>query len=90
MLTGQEKPDSGTCASAPVHMGYVDQSRDALDPNKTVWQEISGGTDILEFGKTKMKLTRLCRAFNFKGGDQQKKVGQLPAASATACISPRC
>ena len=78
MLTGQEKPDSGTLRIGPtVHMGYVDQSRDALDPNKTVWQEISGGTDILEFGKTKMNSRAYVGAFNFKGGDQQKKVGQL-------------
>ena len=78
MLTGQEKPDSGTLRIGPtVHMGYVDQSRDALDPNKTVWQEISGGTDILEFGKTKMNSRAYVGAFNFKGSDQQKKVGQL-------------
>ena len=79
MLTGQEKPD---CRNAddrrsPCSMGYVDQSRDALDPNKTVWQEISGGTDIIEFGKTKMNSRAYVGAFNFKGGDQQKKVGQL-------------
>ncbi len=78
MLTGEEKPDSGTLRIGPtVQMGYVDQSRDALDPNKTVWQEISGGTDILEFGKTKMNSRAYVGAFNFKGGDQQKKVGQL-------------
>jgi ATP-binding cassette ChvD family protein len=78
LLTGEEKPDSGTLRIGDtVHMGYVDQSRDALDPNKTVWQEISGGTDILEFGKTKMNSRAYVGAFNFKGGDQQKKVGQL-------------
>ncbi len=78
MLTGQEKPDSGELRIGDtVHMGYVDQSRDALDPNKTVWQEISGGTDILEFGKTKMNSRAYVGAFNFKGGDQQKKVSQL-------------
>ena len=78
MLTGQEKPDSGDLRIGDtVHMGYVDQSRDDLDPNKTVWQEISGGTDILEFGKTKMNSRAYVGAFNFKGGDQQKKVGQL-------------
>jgi ATP-binding cassette ChvD family protein len=78
MLTGQEKPDSGTLRIGDtVHMGYVDQSRDDLDPNKTVWQEISGGTDILEFGKTKMNSRAYVGAFNFKGGDQQKKLGQL-------------
>jgi len=78
MLTGQEKPDSGVLRIGDtVHMGYVDQSRDDLEPNKTVWQEISGGTDILEFGKTKMNSRAYVGAFNFKGGDQQKKVGQL-------------
>jgi ATP-binding cassette ChvD family protein len=78
MITGQEKPDAGTLTvGETVQIGYVDQSRDALDPNKTVWQEISGGTDILEFGKTKMNSRAYVGAFNFKGGDQQKKVGQL-------------
>jgi ATP-binding cassette ChvD family protein len=78
ILTGQEKPDSGTLRIGDtVHLGYVDQSRDALDANKNVWQEISGGTDILEFGKTKMNSRAYVGAFNFKGGDQQKKVGQL-------------
>jgi energy-dependent translational throttle protein EttA len=78
MLTGQEKPDAGALRIGDtVHMGYVDQSRDDLDPNKTVWQEISGGTDILEFGKTKMNSRAYVGAFNFKGGDQQKKLGQL-------------
>ncbi|HEY8698764.1 MAG TPA: energy-dependent translational throttle protein EttA [Rhizomicrobium sp.] len=78
ILTGQEKPDSGSLRIGDtVQLGYVDQSRDALDPGKTVWQEISGGTDILEFGKTKMNSRAYVGAFNFKGGDQQKKVGQL-------------
>src|SRR3984957_6038599 len=76
MLTGQEKPDSGILKiGSTVQLGYVDQSRDALDPNKTVWQEISGGTDIIEFGKTKMNSRAYTGAFAFKGGDQQKKVG---------------
>ncbi|HSS14604.1 MAG TPA: energy-dependent translational throttle protein EttA [Rhizomicrobium sp.] len=78
MLTGQEKPDAGTLKVGPtVHMGYVDQSRDTLDPNKTVYQEISGGTDFIEFGKTKINARAYCGHFAFKGGDQQKKVGQL-------------
>jgi ATP-binding cassette ChvD family protein len=78
MLTGQEKPDAGTLrVGDTVQIGYVDQSRDALDPNKTVWQEISGGTDIIEFGKTKVNSRAYVGAFAFKGGDQQKKVGQL-------------
>jgi sulfate-transporting ATPase len=78
ILTGQEKPDGGDLrVGDTVQIGYVDQSREALDPNKTVWQEISGGTDILEFGKTKMNSRAYVGAFNFKGGDQQKKVGLL-------------
>jgi energy-dependent translational throttle protein EttA len=78
ILTGQEKPDGGNLRIGDtVQIGYVDQSREALDPNKTVWQEISGGTDILEFGKTKMNSRAYVGAFNFKGGDQQKKVGLL-------------
>jgi ATP-binding cassette ChvD family protein len=78
MLIGQEKPDAGTIrVGDTVQIGYVDQSRDALNPNKTVWEEISGGTDILEFGKIKMNSRAYVGAFAFKGGDQQKKVGQL-------------
>src|ERR1700742_2585126 len=78
MLTGQEKPDAGSLnIGDTVQIGYVDQSRDALDPNKTVWQEISVGTDIIEFGKTKINSRAYTGAFAFKGGDQQKKVGQL-------------
>src|SRR5882762_2950179 len=78
MLTGQEKPDAGILkVGSTVQLGYVDQSRDALDPNKTVYQEISGGTDIIEFGKTKINARAYCGHFAFKGGDQQKKVGQL-------------
>lgn len=78
MLTGQETPDAGTLKIGPtVQLGYVDQSRDSLDPNKTVWQEISGGLDVLELGKRTMQSRAYVGAFNFKGGDQQKKVGQL-------------
>ncbi len=78
MLTGQEQPDGGTLRiGETVQLGYVDQSRDALDPNKTVWQEISGGLDMLELGKRTMQSRAYVGAFNFKGGDQQKKVGQL-------------
>jgi ATPase subunit of ABC transporter with duplicated ATPase domains len=60
-----------------VKLGYVDQSRDALAPDKTVWEEISGGLDEIELGKRKMQSRSYVAAFNFKGGDQQKKVGQL-------------
>ena len=78
MLTGQEKPDSGTVTVAEnVHLGYVDQSRDALNPNKTVWEEISGGDDVLMLGKREMNSRAYTSAFNFKGGDQQQKVGNL-------------
>src|SRR4029078_522647 len=78
MLTGQEKADAGELRIGPtVKMGYVDQSRDALDAKKTVWEEISGGLDILELGKRTMPSRAYVGAFNFKGGDQQKKVSQL-------------
>ena len=78
MLTGQEKPDSGTIRIGDtVKMSYVDQSRDALDPNKTVWEEISSGNDIIKLGKYEMNSRAYCGAFNFKGGDQQQKVGNL-------------
>jgi len=78
MITGQEKPDGGQITvGESVQLGYVDQSRDALDGNKTVWEEISGGLDQLMLGKREVNSRAYCSAFNFKGGDQQKKVGQL-------------
>jgi ATP-binding cassette ChvD family protein len=78
MITGQEKPDSGSIRMGEsVQLGYVDQSRDALDPNKTVWEEISGGLDVLYLGKREMNSRAYTGAFNFKGGDQQQKVGTL-------------
>jgi ATP-binding cassette ChvD family protein len=78
MVTGQEKPDSGTIRiGESVHLGYVDQSRDALDGGKTVWEEISGGLDQLMLGKREVNSRAYCSAFNFRGADQQKKVGQL-------------
>ncbi|MBW8319444.1 MAG: energy-dependent translational throttle protein EttA, partial [Rhizobium sp.] len=78
MITGQEKPDSGTVrVGDTVHLGYVDQSRDTLDGNKTVWEEISGGAEIIKLGKFDMNSRAYCGAFNFKGGDQQQKVGNL-------------
>jgi len=78
MITGQDKPDGGTIAIGDtVKLGYVDQSRDALADNKTVWEEISGGLDQIELGSRKMASRSYCAAFNFKGSDQQKKVGQL-------------
>jgi sulfate-transporting ATPase len=78
LLTGVEKADSGSLrVGDTVEIGYVDQSRGALDPSKTVWEEISGGLDVLELGKRTMQSRAYVGAFNFKGGDQQKKVGQL-------------
>jgi ATP-binding cassette ChvD family protein len=78
MLTGQEKPDSGTITiGESVKLGYVDQSRDTLNPNKTVWEEISGGQEILMLGKREMNSRAYTSAFNFKGTDQQQKVGNL-------------
>jgi len=78
LLVGQEKPDTGQLRIGDsVVMGYVDQSRDTLRPNATVWEEISGGLDVLELGKRSMPSRAYVGAFNFKSGDQQKKVGQL-------------
>lgn len=78
MITGQEKPDSGSIRIGDtVDLGYVDQSRDALAADKTVWEEISGGNDIIKLGKFEMNSRAYCGAFNFKGGDQQQKVGNL-------------
>jgi sulfate-transporting ATPase len=78
MLLGQEKPDGGTLRLGDtVKLGYVDQSREALDPKKTVWQEISGAVDELELGKRKVNSRAYCSWFGFRGADQQKAVGQL-------------
>jgi ATP-binding cassette ChvD family protein len=78
MITDQEKPDGGTIkVGESVHLGYVDQSRDALDGKKNVWEEISGGLDQLMLGKREVNSRAYVSAFNFKGADQQKKVGQL-------------
>jgi energy-dependent translational throttle protein EttA len=78
MITGQEKPDKGTIKiGESVHLGYVDQSRDSLDGKKTVWEEISDGNDIILLGKKEMNSRAYCASFNFKGPDQQKKVGTL-------------
>jgi ATP-binding cassette ChvD family protein len=78
MITGQDKSDSGAIKiGESVQLGYVDQSRDALDGAKTVWEEITGGADILALGKREINSRAYCGAFNFKGADQQKKVGML-------------
>ncbi len=78
MIVGQETPDGGTLTvGETVHLGYVDQSRDSLDPEKTVWEEISGGTDVIHLGKRTVASRAYVGAFNFKGSDQQKRVGIL-------------
>ena len=78
MITGQEQPDEGTITiGESVKLGYVDQSRDSLDANKTLYEEISGGNEILYLGKREINARAYCGAFNFKGADQQKKVGVL-------------
>jgi ATP-binding cassette ChvD family protein len=78
MITGQEQPDEGTVTvGESVKLGYVDQSRDSLDANKTLYEEISGGNEILYLGKREINARAYCGAFNFKGSDQQKKVGVL-------------
>ncbi len=78
MITGQEKPDSGEIKiGETVDLGYVDQTRDELNADKTVWEEISDGLDIIELGKKQMASRAYVGQFNFKGSDQQKKVGQL-------------
>jgi len=78
MLTGQEQPDEGSVAYGDtVQLAYVDQSRDDLEKDATVWESISGGAEIIELGDAQMNSRAYCSAFNFKGGDQQKKVGLL-------------
>ena len=78
MLTGQEQPDDGSIEFGDtVHLSYVDQSRDDLKADATVWEAISGGAEIIELGDAQMNSRAYCGAFNFKGGDQQKKVGLL-------------
>jgi ATP-binding cassette ChvD family protein len=78
MITGQEKPDAGTIKiGASVQLGYVDQSRDTLDGKKNVWEEISNGQDVILVGKKEMNSRAYVSLFNFKGADQQKKVGTL-------------
>ena len=78
MITGEEEPDTGTLRiGETVELGYIDQSRDALADDKTVWEEISNGEDIIFLGDKQMQSRAYCGAFNFRGADQQKKVGQL-------------
>jgi len=78
MLTGKAEPDAGTIEYGDtVQLSYVDQSRDALNPDATVWEEISGGAELIKLGDAEINSRAYCGAFNFKGGDQQKKVGLL-------------
>ncbi|MBL4598252.1 MAG: energy-dependent translational throttle protein EttA [Rhizobiaceae bacterium] len=78
MITGQEKPDSGEIrVGDTVQLGYVDQSRDSLDPKKSVWEEISGGAEVIKLGDHEINSRAYCSTFNFKGGDQQQPVGTL-------------
>jgi ATP-binding cassette ChvD family protein len=78
LITGVEQPDDGSIkVGETVHLGYVDQSRDALAPNKNVWEEVSGGADVFRLGKHEVSTRAYVGAFNFRGPDQQKKVGQL-------------
>jgi len=78
MITGQEQPDGGTIRiGETVKLGYVDQSRDSLDPNKSIWEEISGGLDTIELGKRQVNSRAYVARFNFSGTDQQKRVGML-------------
>jgi len=78
LITGQEQPDGGEVVVGPtVHLGYVDQSRDALNPKHNVWEEVSDGLDVFKIGKHEMNTRAYVGAFNFRGPDQQKKVGQL-------------
>ncbi|MFN3388885.1 MAG: energy-dependent translational throttle protein EttA [Allosphingosinicella sp.] len=78
LITGVEQPDGGSIdIGETVHLGYVDQSRDALDANKNVWEEVSGGADVFRLGKHEVSTRAYVGAFNFRGPDQQKKVGQL-------------
>ncbi|MDB5398602.1 MAG: transporter ATP-binding protein [Rhodopila sp.] len=78
MITGQEQADAGSLrVGDTVKLGYVDQSRDSLDPDKTVWQEVSGGEEVIYLGKRAVQSRAYVAAFNFKGSDQQKKVGIL-------------
>ncbi len=78
LITGQEQPDAGTLKTGDtVQLAYVDQSRDALDPDKTVWQEVSGGQDQIKLGDRTINSRAYVAGFNFKGTDQQKKVAKL-------------
>ncbi len=85
MITGPENPDAGQIRiGETVKLGYVDQSRDTLEGKNSVWEEISGGKDVLALGKREVNSRAYCSAFNFRGADQQKKVGQLSGGESSA------
>jgi len=91
MLTGQNQPDEGTVEFGDtVQLSYVDQSRDALNADTTVWEEITGGAEIIQLGDASMNSRAYCSAFNFKGGDQQKKVGLLSGGERTVSTWRNC
>jgi ATPase subunit of ABC transporter with duplicated ATPase domains len=91
MITGQEKPDAGEIrVGETVQLGYVDQSRDTLDANKTVWEEISGGNDIIKLGKREMNSRAYVSRSTSRAATSSRRSARCRAASATACISPRC
>ena len=91
MIVGQEKPDAGDLrVGDTVKLAYVDQSRDALDPEKTVWKEISGGHDTIELGKREVNTRQYVSWFNFKGSDQQKRVGDLSGGERNRVHLARC
>ena len=90
MITGQVNPDAGTFKTGEtVKLGYVDQNR-PLNPEKTIWKEISGGQDLLMLGNREVNSRAYVARFNFSGTDQQKKTLRSPAANATVCIWQRC
>ena len=89
MISGTEGPDQGSVAlGETVDLAYVDQSRDSLDNKKTVWEEISDGLDHITVGNYTTPSRAYCGRFNFKGSEQQKRVGDLSGGSAIACIWP--
>ena len=91
MITGQEKPDEGSIRiGETVKLGYVDQSRDALDPSKTVWEEISDGAEVIKLGKHEVNTRAYARRSTSGAATSSRRSASSQAASATACISPRC
>ena len=91
MISGEETPDAGTVdVGETVHLGYVDQSRDSLSDEKTVWEEISEGNEIIQIGKYETPSRAYVGRFNFKGSDQQKLVRDLSGGNVTVFTWPSC